>query len=71
MTADELSDLLQAAKAVARVYLVLPGDPGLQFELADFSISTKRPHRVWLTAKPGARAFDSGRVKRIVPKPSQ
>ncbi|WP_374302896.1 hypothetical protein [Ferrovibrio sp.] len=71
MTADELSDLLQAAKAEARVYLVLPGDPGLQFELADFSISTKRPHRVWLTAKPGARAFDPAEAKRIAPKPGQ
>jgi hypothetical protein len=71
MTVDELSDLLQAAKADARVYLVLPGDPGLQFDLAELSISTKRPHRVWLIAKPGARAFDSAGTKRIAPKPGR
>ncbi|MFN4163590.1 MAG: hypothetical protein ACK4GK_03375 [Ferrovibrio sp.] len=71
MTADELSDLLQAAKADARVYLVLPGDPGLQFDLAEFLISTKRPYRVWLIARPGARAFDPAQAKRIAPKPGQ
>lgn len=71
MTADELSDLLQAAKDEARVYLVLPVDPGLQFELAEFRISTKRPHRVWLIAKPGARTFDAAEAKRIAPKPRE
>lgn len=71
MTADELSDLLQAAKADARVYLVLPGDPGLQFELADLFISTARPHCVWLIAKPAPRAFVAARAKRIAPKSDQ
>lgn len=69
MTADELSDLLQAAKAEALVYLVVPGDPSLQFDLADLFINTKRPHRVWLIAKPGTRVFDSAKAKRIAPKP--
>ena len=35
MTTDDLSDLLQAAQINAQVYLVLPGEPALQFEIAE------------------------------------
>ena len=65
MTADDLSDLLQAAKIDAQVYLVLPGEPALQFDIAELHISTEPPHRVWLIARPEAKPFDPATTKRI------
>ena len=65
MTADDLSDLLQAAKMNAQVYLVLPGDPTLQFDIAELQISTQPPHRVWLIARPKAKPFDPAPTKRV------
>lgn len=65
MTADDLSDLLQAAQINARAYLALPGEPALQFDIAELHISTQPPHRVWLIAGQEAMPFDPATTKRI------